>query len=171
MPTKDLDGLLSEAMAFAVKAHGSQMYGHHSYEKHLRDVLEVAQKFWLPEVVQVAAPLHDTLEDTSVTFEELKDRFGEKVANLVRLVTDKPGKNRWERHEATYPEIRKDTNAVALKLCDRIANVKFCLLGDRNRFRMYEREQERFFQHLYASGEWPMLWRELSELFVQGSQR
>ena len=49
------------------------------------------------EVTLLAAALHDTVEDTQTTFEELEDNFGLEVAGLVREVTDDKSLDKGER--------------------------------------------------------------------------
>ena len=72
-----------------------------------------------------AAYCHDLLEDTGITYNDLKIVAGKEVADIVYDVTDELGKNRDERHKKTYPKIAKNPSAVFLKLCDRIANIEF----------------------------------------------
>lgn len=67
--------------------------------------------------------LHDTLEDTDTSPEEIRKLFGNKVLDTVFRVTDKDGASREERHQKTYPGIRSSERATTVKLCDRIANM------------------------------------------------
>jgi len=76
-----------------------------------------------PEVL-AAALLHDTLEDTKTTPEELIDNFGERVCHLVQEVTDDktlPKLERKQRQIDHAKEISKD--AALIKLGDKISNV------------------------------------------------
>ena len=76
-----------------------------------------------PEVLAEAL-LHDTLEDTKTTPEELIDNFGERVCNLVQEVTDDktlPKLERKQRQIDHAKEISKD--AALIKLGDKISNV------------------------------------------------
>jgi len=148
---------------FAVDAHDSQMYGDQPYSAHLDEVVGVLDYFldcivgedegyYQLGVLEAAAWLHDVLEDTSVTQDDLIDHFGVSIANLVEAVTDEPGKTRKEKKAKTLPKTRKyGYLAVAIKLCDRIANVRSCLLNkDHGRFNMYLKEQALFRSVLYS---------------------
>lgn len=111
------------AYEFARRAHGSQTYGSEPYTVHLEAVAKVMERFGVTDhTLLAAAYLHDVLEDTNVTLEQLSQVFPESVVTPVWLVTEPKGKNRIERHAVTYPKIRSDSRAILLKLADRIAN-------------------------------------------------
>jgi (p)ppGpp synthase/HD superfamily hydrolase len=157
--------LIEQARVFALKAHGDQKYGKRPYEHHLQQVFYLAKSFELPAQVQAAAWLHDVLEDTEVYFEDVMVAFGVKIFDLVNAVTNEAGKNRLERHERTYPKIRRNEYAVALKLCDRIANVRECVhTENKGLMKMYKKEQADFEKALRRPGEWEELWRALHNL-------
>lgn len=160
----------NSAFAFATKAHEGQKYGGaYPYTHHLDRVVQVLMwaGFSKDRALLNAGWLHDTLEDQPgrVTYQLLWDSFGLDVANLVKAVTDKPGKNRREKHEATYPGIRRaGARAVALKLADRIANVEFSVLeGDEGKLEMYRKEHADFTKVLYQRGEHEEMWDRLGE--------
>jgi len=76
-----------------------------------------------PEIL-AAALLHDTIEDTKTTPEELIDNFGERVCHLVQEVTDEKSLPKLERKQRQIDhakEISKD--AALIKLGDKISNV------------------------------------------------
>lgn len=133
--------MLLEAKKFAYKAHDGDSYADFPYTKHLNDVYNVMITFGLfEEILLVVAWLHDTIEDTQVVYEDVHNEFGEKVANLTYLVTDKRGKNRKERQQNTYPELAKDHFARLVKLSDRIANLTMTMHDTQEKFVMYEKE-------------------------------
>ncbi len=66
-----------------------------------------------------ASYLHDTLEDTDTTYEELKREFGERVANLVHEVTHEGQKDNYGYY---FPRL-KSKDAIIIKLADRINNL------------------------------------------------
>ena len=136
---------------FAEGAHAGQMYGNgNRYSFHLSCAVEVIKRYrdLNGDMDLIAAAwLHDTIEDTKVTYADIATLFGVGVAKLVEAVTDKPGKNRRERHEATYPFIRKNGGykAVLLKLSDRIANIEYSIdQGNAGKLSMYRKEHEDF---------------------------
>ena len=129
-----------------MERHGAQTYGRRPYVVHLDHVARVLRTFDFPhDVLRQAAYLHDVVEDTETTLEEVQVVFGDEVAALVAAVTNEPGRNRKERAAATYPKIRAAGSlAVALKLCDRIANVEECLRTRDHKFDMYRKEHQDF---------------------------
>lgn len=158
-----VDRLCQQARQFAAQAHAGQLYNKRPFTTHLDHVAWLTEKHAAPDEVRIAAYLHDILEDTTVTAEQLAP-FGPAVVGLVQAVTDQPGKNRHERHEKTYPGIRAaGSNAVLLKLCDRLANVRGNRgYGGQGLLQMYRKEQL-FFEHtLRLPGEHEALWVELA---------
>ncbi len=163
----DREGRLEKALRFAKVAHGKQTYKDGlPYYHHLLDVQNVMVRHGYDDLLyrMEAALLHDTIEDTSVTYEDLLFFFGKEVADLVQLVTNEPGKNRAERHAATYPGIAAHSDAVLLKLCDRIANVEASLDDPKGKLKMYAKEMPAFRSYLYKPGQYENLWAELALL-------
>lgn len=76
-------------------------------------------------LVIAAALLHDTVEDTETTFEELEAAFGKVVANVVREVTDDKTMEKSERKQAQVDHAPSISHRAKLvKLADRIANCR-----------------------------------------------
>lgn len=172
---------LDAVTAFAEAAHEGQLYGNVPYMKHLGDVAKVLGRFGIkshkpnqlyPRVradrLLAGAWLHDVLEDTEVTYELLRNTFGCEVAYLVNCVTNEPGRNRAAKHRLTYQKIRQCSDAVLLKLADRIANVENCLATENPLLRMYQKEFSGFWEALYKQNEHEALWTHLLEL-MEGS--
>jgi (p)ppGpp synthase/HD superfamily hydrolase len=123
------------ARSFAVSAHGDQVYGtDQPYERHLEAVVEVILSWTNDPELVCAAWLHDTLEDTAVTFAELSDQFSPRVAELVWAVTAE-GDVRPEKMAAIYRKIEACPDAALVKLADRIANVEAAPAGSTHRLR------------------------------------
>jgi (p)ppGpp synthase/HD superfamily hydrolase len=160
---------------YAIQKHGSQKYGDQPYYVHLDHVYSTAVRFYpgaLPDRIKIAAYLHDVIEDTDATFEEVSTLFGEDVAGIVDAVTDKPGQNRAERHRATYPLIRENPDAVFVKVCDRIANMESSVVSNPRLFSMYVREYPYFRSTLYRASEFDAAWEHLdgiADFFVGAS--
>lgn len=166
---------IKEAWELAELHHEDQTYGSYYYTRHLQDVTKVLLNFGYaaPELL-VAAILHDTLEDTGLAYNEIRDRFGLIVAELVYAVTDERGRNRKERHAKTYPKIAAFSTAITLKLADRIANVEFCLRKDaddtereKSKFDMYKKEHAEFRLALYDHGGPSEMWDYLESLMTR----
>ena len=156
-----------DAKRFAANAHKGQKHMDDPYTKHLADVVRVLGEFNIQGDLLIAAWLHDTLEDTETSMEDLRSKFGPKVAEVVFCVTDEPGKNRQERHTKTYPKIAKSLEAITLKLADRIANVRNCWDSRDHRLFMYKKEHKGFRKALRAvpgSAATVSMWKELDNL-------
>jgi guanosine-3',5'-bis(diphosphate) 3'-pyrophosphohydrolase len=143
----------NDALNFASDLHDQAQcsYGGKEYRFHLTAVGEVARTFDFllepqdREDVYVATALHDTLEDTELEESELLELFGKKIFGIVMLVTDKPGANRKERHQNTYPALAEHNLAVYVKLCDRIANMEDALATlNLSKINMYKKEHPYF---------------------------
>jgi (p)ppGpp synthase/HD superfamily hydrolase len=147
-----MNEFVEEARDFAIKRHGEQLYGNEPYIVHLDHVHEVGLRFGTTIEEQCADYLHDILEDTDCSFEEIWYEFGWYVAHLVFLVTDEDGDNRKERKRRTYPKIRSNSDAIRLKLRDRIANVESSKQNNPGLFQMYKQEHEEFLTELHISG-------------------
>lgn len=135
------------AEMFARGAHIGQKYNDRPFFVHLRDVVRELTEFGYDpeedELMMCAAYLHDTIEDTPTTYQDISTLFGSNVAELVWAVTDERGRNRKERRNKTSPKTFADRNATILKLADLSANVKDAIKESQrfpNPLRMYMRE-------------------------------
>lgn len=171
--------LIEDARAFAIRRHGSQRYGQKPYHVHLQDVYDVTVEFNLPEEYRVAAWMHDLLEDTNTTVNEILIAFGDAVYKLVWAVTG-VGKTRYARNESIYGNLTDYPLGIPLKLCDRIANTRACLAENRpDLFDMYAKEYPRFRDKLrplteknnvlYKGPACPALWDALDLLFARSA--
>ncbi len=139
------------ALRFAEAAHGDQKYGEHPYVKHLADVRAVLKDFGVEGDLAVAAYLHDILEDTKTTAEQMELAFGSSVTKLVWAVTG-VGKNRKERNECAYGRLEEHPRAVILKLADRIANAEASARNNLDLLAMYRKEYPGFKARLERLG-------------------
>lgn len=158
---------IQQARAFAVRAHGSQMYGDQPYVFHLDQVVALLESYG--EDAQVVGYLHDTVEDTPVTLEQVAKSFGRFVADCVDLVSDAPGPDRKSRKAKTYARLAKVKGktelALIVKAADRLANVRMCVREqNRKLLGVYQQEQPVFFRAAYRPGLCEEFWRELREL-------
>lgn len=152
------------AKSFASDAHQGQIYGSVPYIQHLEETYQVAVDHGLDEEIQCGCWLHDTLEDTKVTYSELVDIFGVSIAEMVYCVTDELGRNRKERKEKTYPKIASNPESIAVKLCDRIANIENAIKhGEDGLLKMYLKEDSEFQKYLFNE-EYLPLWNRYLDL-------
>jgi guanosine-3',5'-bis(diphosphate) 3'-pyrophosphohydrolase len=128
-PKADL-ALIERAYLVAEKAHGTQTRkSGDPYITHPLAVATILADIGMTEPTLVAALLHDTVEDTSYTLEELRNDFGEEVALLVDGVT-KLDKVKYG-DSAQAETIRKmivamsrDIRVLVIKLADRLHNMR-----------------------------------------------
>lgn len=125
METLDLfiKNILVEARNFALENHKEQKYGMHDYIYHLDEVYEIAKEFNLDYKYQIAAYTHDLLEDTKVTQEQLRKKFGDEITEMTFAVSGF-GLNRKEKKEDIICKLKKCPNAINLKMIDRLANMR-----------------------------------------------
>ena len=86
MPNRPLDtSLLDRAIVFAVEAHaGTERRGKgFPYIVHPLEAMEIVATITPDQELLAAAVLHDTVEDTDVTLEMIREEFGDRVAGLV----------------------------------------------------------------------------------------
>jgi len=163
--------LVERARDLALRAHGEQRYGKSPYRVHLEHVEEVVQRFAHDDVMRAAAWLHDTVEDTALTLEEVRAAVGDEVAAIVAAVTDEPGDSRKARKAATYAKLAAASSAArAVKLADRIANVEATIAHGRgDLFSMYAGEHAAFRAALHVPGELDPQWSHLDQLLASGT--
>lgn len=152
------------ARAFAEHHHADQRYESKPYTFHLEQVRAVLADFNYDGALGIAAWLHDTIEDTNVTREQVAVQFGDEVAALVWAVTGE-GATRAERNQSAYAKIRAYPLAATLKLADRIANVEASRTRP-DKFQMYQREHPAFTAALDGLGD-EQMWRRLTEALRQ----
>jgi (p)ppGpp synthase/HD superfamily hydrolase len=163
---------MDDIVRFAEKAHSNQRYDEFPYTKHLEDVNNVLSRFGFHQeahdFLHAAAWLHDVIEDTGHSYNDVKKIAGEEVADLVYCVTNELGKNRKERNEKTYPKIAQNKWAVVLKLADRIANVENCIANKSGVGQAYKKEYYSFHSSLYNEEHYiDDMWNYLGELIDQ----
>lgn len=160
---------LNKALKYSELRHKGQMYGNEPYINHLNEVVSLAKKLGYDEEIQVACALHDTLEDTSTTPQDLVINFGQDVFNIVWAVTDASGNNRSERKMNTYPKIKQNEKAVVVKVLDRICNINKCLENENNKkFNMYKDEHKDLFIHTKSESHSEIVkkaWQEYGKFF------
>ena len=136
-------------MQFAERMHTGQLYGTNHYSFHLNAVRNVLSDFEYHGPITVAAWLHDTLEDTKATREQLATLFGDEVARLVWCVTGE-GETREIRNACVYKKLQTFPGAIPLKLADRIANMEHSVdSGDARHLAMYRQEYPAFREALF----------------------
>ena len=120
--------LVKRALDWATYWHGTQKRKYPNieipYASHVAGVAAILSRHGFSEDVVAAGALHDTVEDCGVTFEELTARFDERVASLVRDVSEQDKSQPWEVRKQRYLERfpHKPWEAQAITLADKIDN-------------------------------------------------
>lgn len=116
-----MSDLVNKAAHFALVKHQGQLddSGKSYFEAHLIHVAFILKSAGCSEEVQAAGYLHDTLEDTDTTYEELVEEFGQIVADLVSEVTHEGQKDEYGYY---FPRL-KTRDGVMVKLADRMSNL------------------------------------------------
>lgn len=146
MANKPIDTqLLDNAIAFAVKAHsGTERRGKgFPYIVHPMEALEIVATMTSDQELLAAAVLHDTVEDTSVTINQIRREFGDRIASIVDAESDKGIEGRseddswYDRKQGAIDRLAKasrDTKMVALG--DKLSNMRaiardYSVMGDK----------------------------------------
>lgn len=127
------------ARNFAIKAHGEQKYGVHPYVYHLDSVHDIIKKANLGEEYEIAAYLHDVLEDTDITKKQLENIFGIHIAEMVFAVSGF-GNNRNEKHLDMKLKMEKYPASISLKMADRYANMNSSRINRPKLYSTYKKE-------------------------------
>jgi guanosine-3',5'-bis(diphosphate) 3'-pyrophosphohydrolase len=125
-----VDQVVLKAAHFAAQKHAGQRRKGAAAEPYINHLLEaaelVASALAEPDTnLIIAALLHDTVEDTGTTKEELAETFGSDVADLVMEVTDDKSLPKAERKRLQVVHASQiSVRAQAIKLADKISNLR-----------------------------------------------
>ncbi len=117
------------------------------YMSHVAGVAATLARHGFAEEVVAAGALHDVIEDCGVTHAELVKRFGERVADLVRDVSEQDKSLSWEDRKRLYLEhfSQKPWEAQAITLADKIDNfesIVVCALTHGDPWKMFKRGRD-----------------------------
>ena len=135
--------IFDEALCFAIERHSGQTRKTSDipYILHPAEVAAIVATMTDDREVLSAAVLHDTVEDTDTTFDEIRERFGRRVELLVMTETEE---KRHEQPAAETWELRKEESLIILEKTNDIA-VKMLWLGDKlSNMRSFVKEYRRF---------------------------
>jgi hypothetical protein len=128
-PAPDLR-LLTKALVFAAEAHRNQRRkgaAQEPYLNHLVEVLELvvqATGSGSPDML-AAALLHDVVEDTPTTYEQVAETFGDRIATIVRENSDDMSLPKSERRQSRIAAMpHKSREARIIKIADVISNLR-----------------------------------------------
>ena len=125
---------VEEAYKFAEAAHkGQKRKSGEPYIHHLIEVCYILAEIGCGPSTLIAGLLHDTVEDTSVTLEDIKDKFGEDVMNIVdslskiqrlKLSHKTEAEFVFEDHRKIFLGMARDVRVILIKLADRLHNMR-----------------------------------------------
>jgi len=126
---------LWRAYGFAEKAHaGQERLTGDPYISHPLAVANILAEIQADPMAIAAALLHDTVEDTDVSIEDIQEQFGERIAHLVAGVTKLTQldfSSRQDRQDQQAQNLRKmflamadDIGVILIKLADRLHNMR-----------------------------------------------
>jgi len=120
--------------------------------QHSIDVANRLVKYNLGKDVVIAGLLHDLVEDTDVTLNQISSRFGEKVANLVDALTyDVPGYDYIDKFDRFVKSLEKvmalGSEALVIVASDFIENSPYYHLSNSPGLRTYLKEKYEYFMH------------------------
>lgn len=113
--------LVRKAMSFAHAAHDGQYRDNEEripYIAHPAQTAYILRQVTNDEEILAAAWLHDTVEDTDVTYEQLVQEFGQRVADLVMEVTNEKNADK----SSYFPRLQTQ-DGVMIKFADRLSNI------------------------------------------------
>ena len=126
--------LVSEAIAFAVKAHDGmrRKKGESPYILHPMEAAVIVGTMSDDQNLIAAAALHDVVEDAGITIEEIESKFGKRVRELVESETedkraDLPPTDTWRIRKEESLEVLKNADDVAVLIVwlgDKLANMR-----------------------------------------------
>ena len=151
------DALVVKAIKFASEAHEAvnqvRKYTQEPYIVHPLEVLDILLEFASGEVsVEMAAAsvLHDVVEDTQVTLDEIEAEFGATVAQLVSDLTDvsRPSDGNRKARKALdlAHTAAADARSKTIKLADLVSNSRSIVQHDPNFARVYVKEKARILE-------------------------
>jgi GTP pyrophosphokinase len=130
-PSDDI-GIIRRAWEFCVQHHSGQLRASgEPYVLHPLEVAQVLAEMKLDSTAIAAGLLHDAVEDTPVTTEDITEQFGEQVAHIVEGVTKIDKIQFANREDRQAENVRKmllamvsDVRVVLIKMADRLHNMR-----------------------------------------------
>jgi len=169
------DVVLNDALEFATAAHAGQIRKYTDnipYITHPIGVTEILMEVCDDTEMLAAALLHDTVEDCDVTLDDIRSRFGERVAALVDDLTDKTSKkthshlNREQRRHLDHERLAGIVpDAKTIKLADVIHNTSMINIAPKRFADLYMTEKLELLKVLDDGH--PVLYAKANQIVIQ----
>lgn len=132
--------MIQNAIDFAKEKHKGQKddCGENYFETHCFVVYQILKLIDADDNLLCAGLLHDTIEDTDTTYEELVEEFNQDIAELVKEVSHEGKK---DNHGYYFPHLKTE-RGIVLKFADRISNLSRMNCWGRNRTEQYLRKSK-----------------------------
>ena len=166
-----MDKLQLKALTFAENAHSGQMRKYSEGEHYIQHPIRVARivdEYDSSDAMICAALLHDVVEDSETTVEDLEKEFGKEISSLVSDLTNttpKTAGKRSERHKLECERIRGISNAAkTIKCADAIDNLgDISEKADPDYAKLYCMEKDYLLHHSLLGAD-PLIWERLHRL-------
>lgn len=167
----------SKARAFAERHHAAinqvRKYTGEPYINHPAAVVEIVRGVPHTSEMIAAAWMHDTVEDTAATLDEVRAEFGDDVAALVEMLTDvsKPSDGNRKARKAIDREhtAKASPQAKTIKLADLIDNSRSILTRDPEFAKVYLKEKALLLEELREGDS--TLWKMANEIVQKGATK
>lgn len=141
------------ARGLAVAHHETQKYGNVPYTQHLTSVAGLVALHTVDQETIAAAWLHDIVEDTEFTVDDIVTAYGPRVGHLVALLTDPNDVSRERAKAFSLPRIAASYEASLIKLADRYCNHQMTILtSNARKARLYLSEFDHFMHTFWLEG-------------------
>ena len=179
-----MDEKLNDALIFAIKAHAGMVRKGTNipYIVHPMEAASIVASMTDDREIIAAAALHDVVEDTEYTIDDIKDEFGDRIAKIVASESEDkrpelPEAETWKiRKEETLAHLKNPSNEIKMvTLGDKLSNIRaiyrdYLKLGDKlwERFNQKDKNEHAWYYSSIADllsdlKEYPA-WVEYKEL-------
>jgi len=130
-----------EVYLFAKMKHGDTLddSGVSYFEAHILPVVSILKQVTDDREIIMAGYLHDTVEDTETTPEEIESMFGVRVRDMVLAVTHEGAKDSYGYY---FPRLDDSPDGILIKFADRLSNLSRMEAWDEKRKEQYRRKSK-----------------------------
>ncbi len=148
--------LVDKAIKFAVDAHSNteRRGKKYPYIIHSLEAMEIVASITNDPELLAAAVLHDTIEDTNTSENQIRALFGSRIAKIVSCESDDPQINDWrERKQAALNKLKEaDRDSLIVALSDKLSNMRAI-------WRDYQSVGDDLWKIFHASSKDDIAWR------------